>query len=224
MLRERLLKFTLIVLLFGSDQLMPTAFAEPNSNPDQMDFEIKHSKFALVPKITVGIVTGAAADAIKAYDDDFGAKFLYGGGISGEYNVSRKFAVGIDFGVAYKSIPKSSLESIRGISFGLSGIFKFRPENKSSVFIGGGLGRTKMTIPGYYAFGSRPSTGLELGTFDYLKIGIGMQNYFGSTNTSRSEIYFRTFFTDGATVPVVGQVDFNTTYVGLELAWGIGLF
>jgi len=224
MLREGLFRFTLIVVLFGSGLLISTALAEPISKPDQMDFEIKHSKFAFVPKITGGVVTGAAADAIKDYDGSLGARFLYGGGISAEYNVSKEFAVGLDFEVAYKNIPRSSLESIRGISFGLSGIFKIRPENKSSAFIGGGFGRTSMTIPGCYTFGSRRNTSLELGTFDYLKIGLGLINYIGSTSTSRTEIYFRTFYTDGASVPVFGQVDFNTTYVGLELAWGIGLF
>lgn len=212
------------VLMFVLLPTLTLLEAKPLSKPGEKAFEIRPIKWSVVPKVMGGVAIGEAAKTIKTYDDNFTSRFLYGFGLAAEYNVTPRWALDLEFELGYKDIPNSTYKPIKGTSFGLDAVFKILPGRKTTAFFKAGFGMTSMSIPDYYSTSSGRSPTLDIGTFDFLKLGLGTMNYTGSKTTLRTEIYIRTFYTDGTRVTTIGTAEFNTTYIGLDLAWGIGLF
>lgn len=213
--------FISAVICFGLISVQ--ANSKPLKKPSERSFVVKHSRIVLVPSLTGGVLVGDAADVIEYLDDNFSAKFVYGGGLASEVYLSRQFAIGLHYDLAFKDIPDTDAKPLRSYSTGMYGLFKFYSEKRTIPYLKGEVARIKVKLEDYVPAPGFSPRSLELGTFDCFRIGLGMITHTSSRSTLRSEFFYRIISADGERVTNFGRISFNVSYVGIELAWGINL-
>ena len=186
------------------------------TKPSERSFEIRHTDFMMVPKLTVGMLVGQVADRLRDFNDAYGELILIGGGISLERYLSRRLGFGLSLEALWRigngtSISPARLESVSGY-----GLYRFAPLNRSSLFAKCEIG----SMSGQYSwtYGNR-----SLGRYPFIKIGAGHFFYTGPTNNARFELFYKTALSKGSSLPRSGtEIEFNAACIGFEAAFGLG--
>lgn len=221
MLGISLKSFFLISFFIISQQSV--VHAKPVSKPGKKSIDIIHTKYAIVPRLTAGFVTGESYDVLEQYDHATNARIVYGGGLTIEYYLSKRWAVGPNFEKVFKDLPGVDVGQIKGTTYSVSGLLNVLPDAKNSPFLRAEIGVTSMKLSASALTGNKD---VGLGTHSFFRIGIGLLSYTGSKTNVRIELYNRTFYTDGHEIADFSSfnVAFDASYIGIELAWAIGIF
>jgi len=180
------------------------------------EFEIIYTKFALVPKLTGGVVTGEAADEL----DGLNNSAIYGGGITFEWCLARRSTLGVDLEIVFGKLYGDLISDravVRSISYSASWLVKLSPHKRSSFFA--------KTEFGYSSFDAIYYDRDDLGTHPYFRVALG-QSYFNNPKRFTTfEFYYKRLFSNGADIraPFMSKIDYDVTYVGLQLGFGFSL-
>ncbi len=209
-------------IIFGCCLLLSSPEADAarkeHKRKPKKEFEIIHTKFALVPKLTVGVLAGEAADELEGSKNTS----VYGGGFSLEYSPRPPSHLGLNLELVYGQSHKVKFDNkngkVRSISYSGSWLLLFAPSSRSSLFTRAAFGfsHLKPLNPDYY----------ESQTHSFLRIGLGHSQYSGSRTATRFELYYKRFFTDDAklsSTPSAHPLGFNVSYVGLEFSMSFSL-
>jgi hypothetical protein len=182
------------------------------------EFTVVHTKFALIPKLTIGLLTGEAADKLEGSKNTS----VFGGGFNIEYSLSPLSRLGLNLELVYGQSHKAKFDNkngkVRSLSYSGSWLLLFAPRNRSSLFTKAELGfsQLKPINPGYY----------ESQTKSFFRVGLGHSGHFGPRKATRFELYYKHLFTDGSELERDGQfdtLDFNVNYVGLEFSMSFSI-
>lgn len=96
--------------------------------------QIIHSKFALVAKLTAGVLTGQAADTLEGSKNTS----VVGGGIACEYSPRLPSRLGFNVELVYERSHKVQFDDkdgkVRSLSYSGSWLYLFTPSKRSSFF------------------------------------------------------------------------------------------
>ena len=179
----------------------------PSSEP----IDIEYTTFSLSPYITGGLLTGKAADLIE---ETF-RQAVYGAGMRLEYMVNP--VVRLDGGIEmlFAQVYDNSLAKGHGFSYSAGTIIMFTPHNRSSFYGRGTIGWASLNAS---------NISKSLGTHLFTRIALGQAYYSSPTRTVRFELYYNIIRTDNiGSYPYVGNINFNTTHVGILLGMSFGL-
>jgi len=180
--------------------------------------EIVHTKFALVPKLTIGLITGEAADKLEGSSNTS----VYGGGFTFEYSPRPPSRLGLNLELVYGQSHRVKFDNkngkVRSISYSASWLFLFAPRSQSSIFARSefGFSHLKPINPDFY----------ESQTHSFFRIGFGRSYYSGSHRATRFELYYKRLFLDDAKLTSLAfsrPLGFDVTYIGLEFSVSFSL-
>lgn len=187
------------------------------SKPSKRDFETRATKYLLGAKFNAGSVIGEGADEIEEHSTDFADKLVYGLGLVTEYNLKPSVAIGINFDYGWKSPVVDSMESLTFYSLAGSFSYKLNPQNRSTLY-----GRTEI---GFTHFQYEDN---DLGTHNYLRLGLGQIYATGPTTVARFELYYKHHFSQGYEITETSdipfdEIPFDIDWVGLEISFLFGV-
>jgi len=209
-------------IIFGFCLLLSSTEADAarkeRKRKPKKEITVVHMKFALVPKLTIGVLTGKAAEELEGSKNTS----VFGGGFSIEYSVHPSSYLGFNLELVYGQSHKVKFDNkngkVRSLSYSGSWLLLFVPQNRSSLFARAefGLSQLKPINPDYY----------ESQTKSFFRVGLGHSGHFGPRMATRFELYYKQLFTDGTELKWNGRfdtLDFNVNYVGLEFSMSFSL-
>lgn len=209
-------------IIFGCCLLLssPEAYAarKERKKSQKKDVMVVHTKFALVPKLTIGLLTGEAADKLEGSKNTS----VYGGGFTLEYSPRPPSRLGLNLELVYGQSHKVKFDNkngkVRSLSYSGSWLLMFAPQSRSSLFARAefGFSDLKLINPDYY----------ESQTKSFFRVGLGHSGHSGSRTVTRFELYYKRLFTDGAkltSASVSPDIDFDVSYIGLEFSMSFPL-
>jgi hypothetical protein len=218
MLRHMLSTVMLVGCCFLATTSVTGAVSKAPREKPKTSVQIIHPKFALVAKLTAGILTGQAADTLEGSKNTS----VVGGGIAWEYSPRVPSRLGLNVELVYGRSHKVQFDDkdgkVRSLSYSGSWLYLFTPSQRSSFFGRAEFGFSHLTP-------INPDL-VETQTHSFLRLGIGNSRYSGSSIATRFELYYKRLFTDGAKLTPTSptsDIRFDTTYVGLEFSMSFAL-
>jgi hypothetical protein len=216
-LKHQLATSVLIAALTFSFVVSANAERPKLTKPSERSFEIRHTRFMFVPKLTTGFLIGKVADQLRDLNDASGELLLFGAGFSVEGYPWRRLGVGFSAEVVWRIGNLSKLSPAKLTSFSGYGLYRFAPQSRSSLF-------TKIeagTVSGSYR---RGRGNRSLGTYMFLRLGVGHYFYTSPTNNARFEFYYKHAFSGGHTLPIsAAEIGYDAAFIGIETGFGFGL-
>ncbi len=171
---------------------------------------IRHSRWAVGPGVTGGLLTGEAADRLDGSKNTS----VYGCGLTAEYSPSPLWRVGLSMELVYGQSHRVKYEGknvrARSVSYSGDWLFFLAPGRRSSLFVHSAIGSAAMKL-------TNPDS--EDGpSVTFFRAGLGHSRYSSSGLSTRFELYYKVLYTDGEEVTFGSRrfdVKFNTSYVGL---------
>jgi len=210
---------TLIVGCFLiSSVVVSTAQAERKSlkkpSEGSGEIQITDSKITLVPTLVAGKLTGAPTEYLTEMKD----QILYGVGLCVDYNFAPKIVFGGRMEFLWKSIPYDGYGPITTTNFSAYSMYRFSLSTQRSAFNRPEVGFVSgsMSIDGGSSY--------DLGSHPFIRIGLGVFSYTGSSMNNRLELYYKRILTDESDLDhVLYQAWENFGYIGFELGIGFPL-
>jgi len=193
--------------------------------PPSKPARIEQSRVELVPRLMGGLLIGEAADAFETADSRASDKLFYGGGLSLEYYLQPRIAIATNIDLVWKYMPWESVNSIRTISLSISGMYRFAPTSRRSIYLRPDLGLISGKLPDYFGTPVDGSDDLSFGTRLFFRLGLGLHAYTSGSINTRFEIFYKHVFSDGGTIGQLNdrEIDINVDGIGVEFAVGVPL-
>lgn len=214
--RQLVISVLVAVLTFG---LVGTVNAERTrlSKPSKREFETRATKYLFGARFNAGSFTGEGADVIEQYSTDFADKVVYGLGMVAEYKFRPSVAIGLNLDYGWKTPVVDGMESITYYSLAGSLSYTLSPQNRSTFY-----GRAEF---GFTHFEYENS---DLGTHNYLRLGLGQVYATAPTTAARFEFYYKHHFSKGyeftnRTGLPFGEIAFDIDWIGFEISFLFGL-
>jgi hypothetical protein len=213
MIRHLLSTVMVLGFCFLSTTSQTRAVSKATHEKPKTSVQTIHSKFALVAKLTAGVLTGQAADKLQGSKNTS----VVGGGIAWEYSPRVPSRLGLNLELVYGRSHKVQFDDkdgkVRSLSYSGSWLYLFTPSKRSSFFGRAEFGFSHLTPinPDF----------VEAQTHSFLRLGIGHSRCSSSRIATRFELYYKRLFTDGAKLTPTSptsDIRFDTTYVGLEFS------
>ncbi|MDH3891580.1 MAG: hypothetical protein OEV49_10900 [candidate division Zixibacteria bacterium] len=186
------------------------------SKPAGKVFNIRHTSYMFVPKLTSGMLVGPVADLLGGYNDARAELILFGGGVSLERYFSPRLGIGLSLEAVWRVGRGTGLSPARIESIGGYGLYRFAPDSRSSLFTKLEVG----SVSGHYRW---MSGNRSLGRHPFIRVGIGQFYFTGATTNARFELFYKYAFTEGNSLPNRRtEIGFNAACVGFEAAFGLG--
>lgn len=226
--------FRLVIMAISCTLLLEApalARREKRQRPKRKVFTIKQTQFTVASRLTAGVLSGSAASDIERIRKGAAERMFYGLGVTVEYNLTVKSAIGLNTEVLWKKLPSVNKEAekkpIRAVALSGSWLLNFSSLKRNSVYARVEMGSLWAKIPEYFATAQNGTRDLNLGRRSFFRIGLGLLTYTGPTTATRIEIYHKRIFSNEFPVDQLSyQSDpyrFDITSIGLELALGFGL-
>lgn len=159
-------------------------------------------------RVVGGKLTGAIADRVRLYTDDVKQQFIAGWGLGVERSFQTRHSIGINLDNSYWLVPYVGINGrIRSIY--LNWLYRFQPQRKSSVYAMFNYGWADI-------WASTESRVYNIGSFPFIKVSLGQIFRTTRNNDGRFGIFYRVIFSKNRELIYGKDVDFNTSYVGLE--------
>ncbi len=218
MIGKRVFCITLTVFILGC-ALVGTSQAARRDGPSPLkpkkDLVLEPRQYYLAPYLTGGVLVGSEAAAAIP---DRGRRALFGLGARFEYVLQPAIRLGVSGQVLLAKVAESDSSRGRALLAGGSAMFLLHPSRPGSFFGRVEFGIVQVTAT-KYENGS-------LGSYPYLRGGIGHQLFSTPTLATRVELYYQMALADGKTIDTRffrGEIPANAQAVGLELGLAVGL-
>ncbi|MFH1374973.1 MAG: hypothetical protein ABII79_14410 [bacterium] len=181
------------------------------------EITVVHTRFAIAPKLTIGLATGEAADVLGGSKNTS----ILGGGMTFEYSVSPRSRLGLNtdllYGLSLQYKYDNKTGVVRAVNYSGSFVSLLTPLRQKSLFgrVEYGFCRVTAINPADY----------EPQTTTFFRIGLGGIHYSRPSTSSRLELYYRYVFTEDEELVSGSHTDilgFDVTSIGLELTMCLG--
>jgi len=178
--------------------------------PPPKDIRIKHTNFAIAPYLTGGWIIGDGADYVESNN-----KALYGLGSAFIYNWKPKFNFFGDLEVVYGNVSDSSYTKYRIISYSAGLTFTFSPKNRSSLYLKGEFGKSKIRAT---------KVNQDYGTHTFIKVGLGNRIFSTPTIATVIEFYYKRILNNDEDLEYYFvREEIDAEYIGLLFSVSFGL-
>jgi hypothetical protein len=208
---ERISLVTVVVLL--SAAMGSTSHAEVENGGKQIPIADR-STTLLTPRLGIGFVVGKAANEITNQGGTAKHKLILCSQLGLEHFVQPRLGFGIGFGIDAFTLPQLDPFDLQLYTYGGSVQYRFAPSQSGSFYLRLEAGSSSAKATGSYE---------DIGSPTFVRFAVGQLN-FGSRNTeTRLELFVTWLQTNGMKPPHVGELGFDSYYVGFVAAFGIGL-
>lgn len=178
--------------------------------PPKKKIEIVNRPISIVPYIKGGYLIGAVTEYVESQD-----RALWGGGLRVEHFISPKVRVDLGGEALFGKFADSDLAKMRAYSLAVGSCFMFTPQRQSGFYGRAELGRTSIKAV---------EMEIDPRSYTFIRLGLGRSIYSKPTVTTRIEIFYTVILSDDwDSYPYLEEVDFNLTYIGLQLGFLFGL-
>ena len=178
--------------------------------PQPKQIEIVNRPFSIVPFLKGGFITGAVTEYVDNND-----RALWGGGLRLERFISPIVRVDLGVEALYGKFAGPDGAKVRGTSLSAGSCLMFTPQKQSGLY-----GRIEVGLTSLKVLDTR----IAAPTYSFIRFGIGQSYYSRPSVTTRIEVFYSIIMSkDRDHFPMLGTVDFNMTYVGLQLGFLFGL-
>ncbi|UCE24503.1 MAG: hypothetical protein JSU74_00180 [Candidatus Zixiibacteriota bacterium] len=214
MYRFRIAIVLIVSLTLGLSDMVQGSEHDPPVSEEHRSAVVKRIRLGFVPFVSLGVVTGEAADQIERYSTDFSDKQLYGGGIS--FCFSPEPTIDLTANVEYGVNRVSYFDAgdATGWCYSLGFIGFLSDQRRTAPYIQLGLGFVTGKCPDY-----RSTIDLKLGTHLFYRAEFGLRIPLSTKLCIRSELLYRYALSEGYEIEQLNgaEIPFNASSLGLEL-------